>query len=48
MANGQSDIILVLLYFGVVIGVTLLCVVLFFLLKRMMPGFVNVVTGNRG
>lgn len=48
MTNGQSDIILVLLYLGVVIGVTLLCVVLFFLLKRMMPGFVNVVTGNRG
>ena len=48
MTNGQSDIILVFLYLGAAISVTLLCVLVFFLLKRMMPGFVNVVTGNRG
>ena len=48
MINGQSDIIHVFLYFGAVIGVTILCVLVFVLLKRMMPGLVNVVTGNRG
>lgn len=48
MINGQSDIIHVFLYLGAVIGVTLLCVLVFVLLKRMMPGLVNVVTGNRG
>lgn len=48
MINGQSDIIHVFLYLGAVIGVTILCVLVFVLLKRMMPGLVNVVTGNRG
>ena len=48
MMNGQSDIIHVFLYLGSVIGVTILCVLVFVLLKRMMPGLVNVVTGNRG
>ena len=48
MANGQSDIILVLIYLGAVVCVTLLCVLVFMLLKRIMPGFMNVVTGNRG
>lgn len=48
MINGQSDIIHVFLYFGAVIGVTIVCVLVFVLLKRMMPGLVNVVTGNRG
>jgi hypothetical protein len=48
MINGQSDIIHFFLYLGAVIGVTILCVLVFVLLKRMMPGLVNVVTGNRG
>ena len=45
--SALSDIILVVAYFCSVVGVTLLCVLVFGLLKRIMPGFMNVVTGNR-
>lgn len=48
MINGQPDIVLVLFYLGSVICITLLCVFMFMLLKRIVPGFINVVTGNRG
>ena len=48
MINGRPDIVLVLSYLGSVVCVTLLCVFLFMFLKRIMPGFMNVVTGNRG
>ena len=48
MINRQPDIVLVLSYLGSVVCVTLLCIFLFMLLRRIMPGFMNVVTGNRG
>ena len=48
MLNGQSDIIHVFFYLGAVIGVTILCVLLFMLLKCIIPSFINIVTGNRG
>lgn len=46
--SGLSDIVLVLSYLGSVACVTFLCVFLFLLFKRMVPGFVIAVTGNRG
>ena len=48
MLNGQSDIIHVFFYLGAVIGVTILCVLVFMLLKCIIPSFINIVTGNRG
>lgn len=48
MINGQPDIVLVLSYLASVICITLLCVFMFMLLKRIVPGFVNYITGNRG
>lgn len=48
MIYGQSDIVHVFLYLGTVIGVTIVCILVFVLLKRIMPSFVKVVTGNRG
>lgn len=44
----SSDLILVMAYLSSVIGVTLLCVLGFGLFKRIAPGIMNVVTGNRG
>ena len=46
--SGASDILLILLYLGSVIGITLLCLMIFRILKYIMPGFVNCITGNRG
>lgn len=46
--SASSDILLVVAYFSSVVGVTLLCVFMFGLLRRIMPGVMNVVTGNRG
>jgi hypothetical protein len=46
--SASSEIILVLAYMGSVVGVTLLCVLVFILFRRIMPGLINVVTGNRG
>lgn len=46
--SASSDIILVIAYLSSVIGVTLLCVFLFGLLKHILPGFMNFITGNRG
>lgn len=46
--SASSDILLIVAYFCSVVGVTLLCVFLFALLKHIMPNFMNVITGNRG
>lgn len=46
--SASSDILLIVAYFSSVVGVTLLCVFLSALLKHIMPGFMNVITGNRG
>ena len=46
--SASSEIILVLAYMGSVVGVTLLCVLVFILFRRIMPGLINFVTGNRG
>lgn len=44
----SSDIMLIIVYLSSVVGVALLCVLVYALIKRIMPGFINVVTGNRG
>lgn len=46
--SASSEIILVLTYMSSVVGVTLLCVLVFALFKRIMPALTNFVTGNRG
>ena len=46
--NGTSDIVFVLFYLGSVLCITLLCIIVYLSLKRIMPGFVNYITGNRG
>lgn len=46
--SASSDILPIVAYFCSVVGVTLLCVFLFALLKHIMPNFMNVITGNRG
>ena len=44
----SSDFLLVLVYLSSVICITLLCVLVYALVKRFIPGFLNIVTGNRG
>ena len=46
--SGSSDIVLVLFYLGSIICITLLCVIVFKVVKLIMPGFLNYITGNRG
>ena len=46
--SGSSDIVLMILYLASVIGVAMLCVIVFALLKCIIPGFLNIITGNRG
>lgn len=45
--NGSSDIIFVLFYLTSVISITLLCFLLYIVLKRISPGLMNYITGNR-
>lgn len=46
--NGASDIVLLLFYLVAVISISFLCVTVFKVVKLIMPGFLNLVTGNRG
>lgn len=46
--NGSSDIVLILIYLTSVICITLLCILLYIVLKRVCPGLVNYITGSRG
>ena len=46
--SGFPDIVLVMAYLASVICVTLIGVAVYKLLSWMMPGFLNVITGNRG
>lgn len=45
--NGLNDIILVVTYLLSVVCVTLICVLVYKILKSIMPGFVTIITGNR-
>lgn len=46
--NGCYDIVLVITYIISVIGITLLCTVLYKILIRIIPQFMGIITGNRG
>ena len=46
--TGSSDIVLLLFYLVAVISISFLCVTVFKVVKLIMPGFLNFVTGNRG
>ena len=45
--NGSNDIMLVVTYLLSVVFITSLCILVYKLLKCIMPGFVTVITGNR-
>ena len=45
--NGFNDYILVVIYLLSVVCITSLCVLVYKSLKRIMPGFVTIITGNR-
>lgn len=45
--NGFNDIIIVVKYFMSVVCITFLCILIYKLLKRIIPGFVYMITGNR-
>lgn len=46
--DGFSDIILVVAYLVSVTCIALVCVVIYKIMSRMMPRFLNMITGNRG
>ena len=45
--NGYNDFILVVIYLLSVVCITSLCVLVYKTLKKVMPGFVTIITGNR-
>ena len=46
--TGGTDFLLVLFYLGSIICISLLCVIVYSVVKLIMPSFVNYITGNRG
>lgn len=45
--NGYNDFILVVIYLLSIVCITSLCVLVYKSLKKVMPGFVTIITGNR-
>lgn len=46
--NGQPDIVLAAVYLLSIVCIALICVVVYKIISRIMPRFLNIITGNRG